>query len=142
MAEGVAAVLVPAALRGREHEGAVLDRARTHEDVPMRLAGLLGERGRDRDEGRAGLRQRPVERWKAQVVANREPESTPRQVGDNGSVAGAEVTRFAVALAAREIDIEHVDLVVARGDLALWIDQERAIDRALGRNLQRERADV
>src|SRR5262245_64476410 len=105
MAEGVAAVLVPAALRGREYEGAVLDRACAHEDVPMRLAGLLGERGRDRDEGRAGLRERSIERRETQVVADRQPEPTPRQVGDDRDLAGAEVARFAVALAAREIDV-------------------------------------
>ena len=40
MAEGLAAVLVRAALRGREHEAAVLDGARAHQHVPMRLAGL------------------------------------------------------------------------------------------------------
>ena len=41
MAEGLAAVLVLAALRRGENEAAVLDRARAVEHVPMRLAGLL-----------------------------------------------------------------------------------------------------
>ncbi len=52
MAEGLAAVLVLAALRGREHEAAVLDRAGAHQHMPMRLAGLLGE-GRGDGEKRA-----------------------------------------------------------------------------------------
>src|SRR5580704_1073917 len=52
--EGVAAVLVVAALRRREDVAAVLDGARAIEDVPMRLAGLLGERRRDRQERAAG----------------------------------------------------------------------------------------
>ena len=82
MAEGLAAVLVLAALRGREHEAAVLDRARAHQHVPVRLAGLPGEGGRDGEEDRAGFGQRAIERGEAQVVADRQPEPAPRQVGD------------------------------------------------------------
>jgi hypothetical protein len=37
-------------LRGREHEAAVLDRARAHQHVPVRLAGLARERGGNRQE--------------------------------------------------------------------------------------------
>ena len=62
MAEGLAAVLVLAALRRREHEAAVLDRARAHQHVPVRLAGLPREGGRDGEERRAGFGQRAVER--------------------------------------------------------------------------------
>ena len=43
MPECLAAVLVLAALRRREHEGSVLDRPRADKHMPMRLAGLLGE---------------------------------------------------------------------------------------------------
>src|SRR5262245_1626229 len=43
MSECFPAVLVLAALCRREHEGAVLDRTRAHEHMPMRLASLLGE---------------------------------------------------------------------------------------------------
>ena len=62
MAEGLAAVLVLAALRRREHEAAVLDGAGAIEHMPVRLAGLPGEGGRDGEERRAGLGQRAVER--------------------------------------------------------------------------------
>ena len=40
--------------------------------------------------------------------------------------------RLAIALAAFEIDVEHVDLVVARDDLAAAVDQERAVGRLVG----------
>src|SRR5919106_4656160 len=40
MPEGLAAVVVRAALRGSEYEAAILDRAGVHQEVPMRLAGL------------------------------------------------------------------------------------------------------
>ena len=98
---------------------AVLDRAGAIEHVPMRLAGLPGEGGRNGQERAAGLRQRPVERGKAQVVADGEPEPAPRQVGDHGDLARPVVAQFAIALAVGEIDVEHVDLVVAGDDLAL-----------------------
>src|SRR5215470_3774419 len=117
MAEGCAAVLVHAALGGRKDEAAVLDGAGAIEYMPMRLAGLLGERGRHRDERGAGFRQCPIERREAQVIADCEAQASPRQVGRNGALAGPEIARLAIALAAREIDVEHVDLVVARGDL-------------------------
>src|SRR5258708_614547 len=39
----IAAVLMAAALRRREDKATVLDRARAVEDMPVRLAGLLGE---------------------------------------------------------------------------------------------------
>ena len=142
MAEGVAAVLVAPALRGREHERRVLDRAGAQQHVPVRLAGLLGEGRRAREEGRAGLGQRPVQRREAQVVADRQAEPAPGQVGDHGLLARPVAARLAVALAAGEIDVEHVDLVVAGDDLALRIDQERAVGGALRRNLDGERADV
>ena len=142
MAEGLAAVLVLAALRRREHEGAVLDRARADEHMPMRLAGLSGEGRRNRQERAAGLGERAVERREAQVVADGQAEPAPRQVGGDGDLARPVVARLAIALAVGEIDVEHVDLVVARDDLALAVDQERAVGRLVGRQLDRERADV
>src|SRR5689334_12493464 len=42
MAEGLAAVLMPAPLRCGEDKAAVLDRAGPYKYVPMRFAGLLG----------------------------------------------------------------------------------------------------
>ena len=44
MAEGVAAVLVPAALRRGEDEATIFDGARPLQDMPVRLAGLARER--------------------------------------------------------------------------------------------------
>src|SRR6266542_5038585 len=102
MAEGRATVLVHAALRGREHVAAVLDRAGADQHVPMRLAGLLGEGGRDRDERGAGFRQRAIERREAQVVTDREAQPAPRQVGRDRAFAWAEIARLAIALAVRE----------------------------------------
>ena len=142
MAEGLAAVLVLAALRGREHVAAVLDGAGAHQHVPVRLAGLPGEGRRDGEERGAGLGQRPVERGKAQVVADRQAEPAPRQVVQHRELAGPVASRLAIALAVGEIDVEHVDLVVARDDLAVRVDQERAVGRLVGGRLDRERADV
>src|SRR5215510_9776390 len=118
MAESRAPVLMQTALGGREHVAAILDGARTDQDVPVGLAGLLGERRRDRDEGGSGLRERAIERWEAQVVADREAQAAPRQIGRHRRLAGLEAVRFAIALAAREVDVKHMNLVVARDDLA------------------------
>src|SRR6185437_7541448 len=108
----------------------------------VRLAGLLREGGGDRQEGRAAFGKRAVERREAQVVADAEAEATPRQVCRDRDLARTIVTRLAIAFAAREIDVEHVDLVVARDDLALRIDQQRTVHRLVWRHLERQRAGM
>src|SRR6185312_14336378 len=105
MAVGFAAVLVLAALRGGEDEAAVLDVAGAIEHMPMCFTGLFGEGGRNREEACAGLRQRAVERGKAQVIADGEAEPSPRQVGEDTELARLVIARLAVAFAAREIDV-------------------------------------
>ena len=55
MAEGLAPVLVHAGLRGGDDEDAVLDGAGPQQRLPVRLAGLPGEGGRNGDDLCAGL---------------------------------------------------------------------------------------
>src|SRR4029450_4243082 len=129
MTECLAPALMLAALRGREHETTVLDGARANEHMPVRFAGLAGKRRWNADEGCAVFRQRAVERWEAQVVAHGQSEPTPRQVGDDADLGRPVAARLPIALAFRQVDVEHMDLVVARDDLALRIDQERAVRR-------------
>ena len=142
MAVGLALVLVHAALRRGEDEAAGLDGAGAQQRVPMRLAGLSGEGRRHREERRAGFGQRAIERRKTHVVADRQPDAAPRQVRDHGGLARLVVGGLAIALAAGQIDIEHMDLVVAGEQIAVGPDQERAVDRALRRKAQRQRADM
>src|SRR5262245_4070108 len=106
MAEGRAAVLVQATLGRGEHVAAILDGARTDQDVPVGLAGLLGKRRRDRNEGGPGLRERAIERGEAQVVADRQAQPAPWQIGRHRALTGLEAVRFAIALAAGEVDVE------------------------------------
>src|ERR1700734_2790241 len=110
--------------------------------MPVRLAGLLGKGRRDSKKRSTRLRQRPVERGKAQVVADGQAQFAPRQVGGDGNLAGAVVPRLAVAFAVGQIDVEHVNLVVTRDDVAVAIDEERTVGRLVGRKLDRERADM
>src|SRR5690349_24943728 len=111
MAEGRAPVLVCPALGGREYIAAIFDGTRANQDVPVGLAGLLGERRRDGNERGPGLCERAIERRETQVVADREAEPAPWQIGCHRGLAGLEAVRFAIALAAGEVDVEHVDLV-------------------------------
>src|SRR5262245_18256094 len=124
MAEGLAAVLVPAALRGGENEAAVLDGAGALQHMPMRLTGLARKGRWHGEKRRAGFREATIERGKAQVVADGEAEAAPGQVGDDAIIARAIIARLAIALAAGKIDVEHMDLVVARENFAFGIDQE------------------
>src|SRR5215469_3439045 len=132
MAEGLATVLVLAALRGGQHEGAVLDRAGAIKHMPMRFAGLLGEGRGDGEKRTSGFGERAIKRGEAQIVADRESEPSPRQVGGHADFTRSIIARLAVTLATVEFDVEHVDLVVARDDVALGIDEEGAVRRPFG----------
>ena len=90
----------------------------------MRVAGLARERRRHGEERRPGFRERAIERGKPHVVAHRQPEPAPRQLGHHGKLARPVGARLPIALAIGEINVEHVDLVVARGDVAFAVDQE------------------
>src|SRR3954454_281932 len=118
MAERRAPVLVRAALGSGQNVTAILDGARPDQHMPVGLAGLLGKRSRDRDKGGPGLREGAIERRKAQVVADGEAQPAPWQVDRHSALARPEAVRLAIALAAGEVDVEHVDLVIARNDLA------------------------
>src|SRR5262249_28131570 len=127
-----ATVLVVAAVRGRQHEGAVRDRASASEYMPMCFAGLPGEGRGDGEKRASGLGERAIERGEAQIVADRESEPSPRQVGGDADFARSVIARLAVTLATAEFDVEHVDLVVARDDVALGIDEKGAVRRLSG----------
>ena len=108
----------------------------------MRLTGLSREGGRHGEKRCAAFGKRAIQRRKTHVVADRQADAAPGQVGDHGGFARLIIGGFAVALAARQIDVEHVDLVVACDHRAVRSDQERAVDRPLGRRAQRQRADM
>ena len=119
MAEGVAAILVMADLGRGDDEQPGLDRPRPQQHVPMRLAGRHGERRGDRDHVGVGLGEPREQHREAQVVADGEAELADRRAVDHHRpVAGAIDGGFAPALAGRQIDVEQMDLVVARADLA------------------------
>src|SRR6266480_6129411 len=99
--------------------------------MPMRLAGWHRKYRRNGQEIGAGLRKRAVEMREAHIVADRHPEPAPRGLGDDGPAARTIGVALAVALAARQIDVEHVDLVVAGDDRALGIDQEGPVGEPL-----------
>jgi len=79
----------------------------------MRFAGRHREGRGDRQEIGAGLGERPIKMREPQIVAHRHPEDAPRRLGQHRAAPGAEGVAFPVALAAGEIDVEHVNLIVA-----------------------------
>ena len=64
----------------------------------------------------------------AQIVADASCRAGPTAVaGDDGAVARPDRRCFRDSFRRRQIDVEHVDLVVAGDDGAVGIDQERAV---------------
>src|SRR5262245_29266614 len=142
MAVSVPPVLVLAALRRSKDEAAVFNSAATDKDVPMRFAGLLGECRGNCQHRSASFGQGTIERGKPQVVTYRKAKSAPQQVRKHSLSPGAVVARLAIAFAVRKIDVEHMNLVITRRNIALRIDKERPIGRPLGRKTNRQRADM
>ena len=131
MAIGGPAGIVGAALGGRYHEAAGFDGAGAQQHMPVGAAGRNGEGGRHGQDRSARLGQRPVQIAEAQVVADGHADAAPRGLRQHRLVAGAERRRLAVALAIGEIDVEHVDLVVARRDGAIRAEQQAAVGGAI-----------
>ncbi len=127
MAVGLAPAFMLAALGRGQHEAAGFDGARPQQHMPMGLAGDAGEGGRHHQDPRAGLGQATVERGEAQIVADRHAERRPGRLGDHRLATRREGRGFAIDLALAEIDVEHVDLVVLRGDFALGRQHIRAV---------------
>src|SRR5579885_1030582 len=127
MTEGFASVLMPTALRGCQDVAAVFDRSCTEQDVPVRLARLARECRGYRQHGGAGFRECTIECGEANVVADGHAHSSPWQIDEHGGVARAVVVRFAIAFPVFQIDVEHMNFVIACGDLSGPIDEEAAI---------------
>src|SRR5690606_37212117 len=88
MAEGLAAILMKAALSGRYDESPVFRGACTLENVPMRLARLPGEGGRRCQDFCAGKRLGPEKLRKAHFVADGETDARDADVRDDRLAAG------------------------------------------------------
>src|SRR5262249_19722534 len=142
MAEGRASVLMQAALGRGKHEGAGLDGTGARQHMPMGFSGLLREGSGDGDKLCAGRGERAIERREAEVITDAEPESAEGQVGEHRLGAGAEILRLAVALAPGKVDVEHMQLVIARRDPTLWIEQVGAISDASLIELDGDGADM
>src|SRR5579872_3207684 len=99
MPVSLAAVFVPAALRGGKDEAAVLNRTRALQDMPVRFAGLPRESRRDRQERCSRFGQRTIERREAQIVTDGEAEAAPWQIGNHRQLAGTVGVGLPVAFA-------------------------------------------
>ena len=104
---------------GRDHIGAVLDGARPLQHMPVRLARHLGEGGGCGQHLRARLGIGAVEMRKADVVADRKPDQCPPYRARSRRAPGCDGGGFAIAAALAQVDVEEVDLVIARGDRPL-----------------------
>src|SRR3569623_2699774 len=94
MPPGASAVLMLAALRRGQHIALILDRARAQQDFPMRLAGRVSEGGRHDDQ--RTFAHGPIQLWKAQVVAYRQPDSAERRLESRDVQARHDGFRFVV----------------------------------------------
>ena len=118
-------------LIGRDDERLILDRARTDQDLPVRLPRDLGERGRQRDHSRASDREDAKELGEAKVVADGQAErNAVAGVGDDDLVARLLGGGLAV-LDATDDHVEHVDLAVDGAHPSVRADVHRRVAELL-----------
>ena len=130
-----------AILAGRDHIGAVLDGAGAIENMPMGPAGDAGEGRGHRQHLGAGLGERAIERGEAQVVADRKPDRSANARRQDGFRARHDGGGFAIAMAITQIDIEQMNLVVARSNRAIRRQHVAAIENSAVNSLNPDRAD-
>ncbi len=111
-------------LGGGQYEALVLDRACPQEHLPMRFAGRNGEGGRDQQYLRARFGKRREMLGEAQVVANRQADSSAGVFEDRELCPAPCATTLIEHRAVREPGVEEVDLVVAGHELAAPQRQE------------------
>ncbi|MNZ36371.1 hypothetical protein D3C78_537880 [compost metagenome] len=124
MTESLTGARMNSALPGRQQVALGFDGPRAHQHLPVGGAGD-GGKGRGRaDQLGAGLAQGAVELRETQVVADGQAEPADRGIDHHHLGAVGIVVGLAVAAAViGHIDVEQVDLVVARHPFALFVDQ-------------------
>ncbi len=142
IAEGLAPARMHAPLRRRDQPAQVFDGACAQQRFPMRLARGHRERRRHHEQVGALARHHPEQLRKAHVVAHREPELAHRGFHHARIAARHGVRRFAMRFgAAGHIDVEQVNLVVARRALSVGlVDQAGGRHATVGVLAQRHRA--
>ena len=141
MAIGLTALGVGAGLGRRNDEGAILDRPRPLQDMPMGLAGDLGEGRRRGDHAGAGLGQGAVERREANVIADGHAQRPPWGGRQHRLGAGFIGVRFPIGGAIADLHVEHVDLGIARDNSAVRSDQKAAVGEFIAVEFDGNRAD-
>jgi len=98
----------------------------------MGLPGRAGKGRGDRDHARATEGEGAEQVREAQVVADRHAKSAPGHGGNDRLAAGGVVGALRIDFAIGERNVEHMDLVVAGGDIAVGRDQVRAVGKFVG----------
>ena len=97
----------------RENVGLGLDRPGAAKHLPVVLAGLHSEGGRNGDDRRAGIGQGTIELGESDVVADRAADADAVFVVGDDVGAAAHDVGLAIALAAGGDDVEEMDFAVA-----------------------------
>src|ERR1700761_7062428 len=117
-----------AGLRAGADIGLRLDRPRAEQDLPMVLAGLHGESGRQRNDLRALLSKRLEQVGEAQIVADRTADGDAFAIiGDGGRLAGLHRRALVIDDAVRRRDVKEMDLAIARDLFALTVEDDSRI---------------
>src|SRR3546814_19346995 len=98
-------------------------------NTPLFRSGRNRKGRRNAEDGGAVIAQRPIQVGKAQVVADGEAHQPERRLDSDAPCPARIGDGFAPALAGRKVDVEEMDLVIARADVAPVVDQEAAIDK-------------
>jgi hypothetical protein len=118
---------------GRRHDiRAVLDRPGAQQHLPVVAPGPLSEVGGHGQDLGAGQGKRAVQLGEAQVVADRQAQGRPDDLGGDQSMPSGHARRLGVTGPVIDGDVEQVELAVERRDGTVGRDQRRAVERPGG----------
>ena len=118
-----------AALGRRQNKTSVFNGTGAQKTFPMRSTRRVIKRGGHGQYGRTGLCQGAIQRGKAQIIADAHPDPAERRVRHHRPCPRPIAGRFTILLGCRDIDVEHVDLVIAGTNAAVWRDQKGPVGK-------------
>src|SRR6187431_301847 len=111
--------------------------------MPVIFAGVQGERRRHHDDFRTTVHERPVELGKPEVVTDAQAHLEAVDIDHHGGKPPSGCLRFSKPGPIREVDIEQMDLSIARDEFAARRYDRTRVEGSIRirRNLRKTAAD-
>jgi hypothetical protein len=119
--------IVVSALVGSDHPDLLLNRPSPEQDLPVVLPRVGSECGGDQDDLRASTTQPLIERRKAKVVADTQPEASNLGVDHDSLVSRSDGIALLEHRSTGDVHIKQVEFAVDRAKLPRRVEDDRVL---------------